>query len=104
MTGDLVDLAALGPEGDYRTRNREIIKDTAGVPVAELSVVPRLFVNRSIDAQRKLRPLDAAQREAALTRAAAPFVSSPIGGLDFDSYVELTCRVSGLPMPAALAG
>jgi acyl-CoA reductase-like NAD-dependent aldehyde dehydrogenase len=66
--------------------------------------VPRLFVNRSIDAQRKLRPLDAAQREAALTRAADAFVSSTIGGLDFDSYVELTCRVSGLPMPAALAG
>ena len=54
MTGDLVDLAALGPGGDYRTRNREIIKDTAGVPVAESSVVPRLFVTRSIDAQRKL--------------------------------------------------
>ena len=44
MTGDLVDLAALGPDGEYRTRNREIIKDTAGVPVAESSVVPRLFV------------------------------------------------------------
>ena len=52
MTGDLVDLAALGPDGEYRTRNREIIKDTAGVPVAESSVVPRLFVHRSIDAQR----------------------------------------------------
>jgi len=104
MTGDLVDLAALGPDGDYRTRNREIIKDTAGVPVAESSVVPRLFVNRSIDAQRKLPPLPAAQREAALTRAADVFVSSTIAGLDFDNYVELTCRVSGLPMAAARAG
>jgi acyl-CoA reductase-like NAD-dependent aldehyde dehydrogenase len=104
MTGDLVDLAALGPDGEYRTRNREIIKDTAGVPVAESSVVPRLFVNRSIDAQRKLPPIPVAQREAALTRAADVFVSSTIAGLDFDSYVELTCRVSGLPMAAARAG
>jgi acyl-CoA reductase-like NAD-dependent aldehyde dehydrogenase len=104
MTGDLVDLAALGPDGEYRTRNRQIITDTAGVPVAESSVVPRLFVNRSIDAQRKLRPLPAAQREAALTRAADAFVSSTIAGLDFDSYVELTCRVPGLPMSAARAG
>ena len=104
MTGDLVDLAALGPDGEYRTRNREIIKDTAGVPVAESSVVPRLFVNRSIDAQRKLRPIPAAEREAALTRAADVFVSSTIAGLDFDSYVELTCRVSGLPITAARAG
>ena len=104
MTGDLVDLAALGPDGEYRTRNREVIRDTTGVPVAETSVVPRLFVNRSIDAQRKVRPLAAAEREAALTKAADVFVSSTIAGLDFDSYVELTCRVSGLPMNAARAG
>src|ERR1700730_1310152 len=104
MTGDLVDLAALGPDGEYRTRNREIIKDTAGVPVAESCVVPRLFVNRSIDAQRNLRPLPAEQREDALTRAADVFVSSTIAGLDFDNYVRLPCRGSGLPMAAALAG
>jgi acyl-CoA reductase-like NAD-dependent aldehyde dehydrogenase len=104
MTGDLVDLTALGPDGEYRTRNREIIKDTAGVPVAESSVAPRLFVNRSINAQRTLLPMPAAQREAALTGAADVFVSSMIAGLDFDSYVELTCRVSGLPMAAARAG
>ena len=104
MTGDLVDLPALGPDGEYRTRNREVINDTAGVPVAESSVVPRLFVHRSIDAQRKLRPQPPEQREAALTRAADVFVSSTIAGLDFDSYVELTCRVSGLPIAAARAG
>jgi acyl-CoA reductase-like NAD-dependent aldehyde dehydrogenase len=104
MTGDLLELAALGPDGEYRTRNREIIRDTSGVPVAESCLVPRLFVNKSIDTQRKLRPLPAAQREAALARAADVFVSSTIAGLDFDSYVELTCRVSGLPMTAARAG
>src|SRR5260370_579854 len=76
MTGDLLDLAALGPDGEYRTRNREIIRDTSGVPVAESCVVPRLFVNKPIDTQRKLRPLPAAQREAALATATAVFVSS----------------------------
>jgi acyl-CoA reductase-like NAD-dependent aldehyde dehydrogenase len=104
MAGDLVDLAALGPDGEYRTRNREIITDTAGTPVAESSVVPRLFVNRSIDIQRKHRPPPAAEREAALTKTADIFVSSTIAGLDFDKYVELTCRVTGLPMAAARAG
>jgi acyl-CoA reductase-like NAD-dependent aldehyde dehydrogenase len=104
MTGDLLDLAALGPDGEYRTRNREIIRDTSDVPVVESCVVPRLFVNKSIDTQRKLRPLPAPQREVALARAADVFVSSTIAGLDFDSYVELTCRVSGLPMTAARAG
>jgi hypothetical protein len=103
MTGDLIDLAALGADGEYRTRNRLIITDTAGVPMAESSIVPRLFVHRSIDAQRKLRPLPAAEREAALTKAAVVFVSSTIAGLDFDSYVDLTCRVTGLPIAAARA-
>jgi acyl-CoA reductase-like NAD-dependent aldehyde dehydrogenase len=104
MTGDMVDLPALGPDGEYRTRNREIIRDTAGALVAESSVVPRLFVHRSMDAQRRVRPLPAAEREAALTNAADIFVSSTIAGLDFGSYVELTCRVTGLPMTAARAG
>jgi acyl-CoA reductase-like NAD-dependent aldehyde dehydrogenase len=100
----MIDLPALGPDGEYRTRNREIITDTAGVPVAESALAPRLFVNRSIDTQRKLRPLPAQERAAALTKAADVFVSSTIAGLDFDSYVELTCRVTGLPMTAARNG
>jgi acyl-CoA reductase-like NAD-dependent aldehyde dehydrogenase len=104
MTGDLVDLPALGPDGEYRTRNREVLYDMAGLPVAESSVVPRLFVTRSIDAQRKLRPLPAAEREVALAKAADVFVSSTIAGLDFDTYVDLTCRVTGLPVTAARAG
>src|SRR6476620_5929109 len=100
----MIDLPALGPDGEYRTRNREIITDAAGVLVVESALVPRLFVNRSIDAQRKVRPLPAQERAAALTKAADVFVSSTIAGLDFDSYVELTCRVTGLPMTAARSG
>src|SRR6476620_12002752 len=100
----MIDLPALGPDGEYRTRNREIITDAAGVLVVESALVPRLFVNRSIDAQRKVRPLPAQEREAALTKAADVFVSSTIAGLDFDNYVELTCRVAGLPMTAARNG
>ncbi len=54
MPGDLIGLDALGPDGEYRTRKREVISDTAGQPVAEMSVVPRLFVTRSVAAQRKV--------------------------------------------------
>ena len=49
-------------------------------------------------------PLPTAERDAALTKAADVFVSSTIAGLDFDAYVGLTCRVSGLPMTVARAG
>lgn len=100
----LITLDALGPSGEYRTRQTELIRDTGGVPVAELSQVPRLFVTRSISTQRKARPLPLAEREAALTLAAKLFGTSTIAGLDFDDYVELTCRVSGLPMAVTRAG
>jgi acyl-CoA reductase-like NAD-dependent aldehyde dehydrogenase len=104
MSGDLVELLALGPDGEYRTRKPDVITDTAGRAVAQYSVVPRLFVTRAIDVQRRQPPLPTAERAAALTKAADVFVSSTIAGLDFDAYVDLTCRVSGLPMTAARAG
>jgi acyl-CoA reductase-like NAD-dependent aldehyde dehydrogenase len=95
---DLLAIDALGPGGDRRTRNREIITTTSGVPVAELSIVPPLYVARAITAQRKARPLPAERRAAALDEAADLFVNSSITGLDFNAYVELTCLVSGVPI------
>ena len=102
-TANLVAIDALGPQGEYRTRNREVIRDTAGTPVAELSIVPALYVARTISAQRKVRPLPAAQRDAALGKAAGIFITSVIAGLDFDSYVELASRASGLPIAVTRA-
>lgn len=100
----LVTLGALGPDGEYHTRKSELICDTGGTPVAEMSLVPRLFVTRSISAQRAVAPLPLAERTAALARAAEIFATSTIAGLDFDHYVELTCRVSGLPLVVARTG
>jgi hypothetical protein len=101
---DLVAIHALGPAGEYRTRNREVISDTAGIVMAELSIVPSLYVTRTISVQRKARPLPVAQREAALAKTAERFVNSVIAGLDFDEYVSLASRVSGLPIGVTRAG
>jgi len=103
-TEGLVAIHALGPTGEYRTRNREIITDTAGVAVAELSIVPPLYVTRTISAQRKARPLPVPQRTAALAKTAEIFTDSVIAGLDFDQYVDLASRVSGLPIGVTRAG
>jgi acyl-CoA reductase-like NAD-dependent aldehyde dehydrogenase len=103
-TTDLVRVDALGPGGEYRTRNREVIATTAGVPVVELSLVPPLYVSRTISAQRKVAPLPVAGREAALAKAADVFATAVIAGLDFDSYVELASRISGLPIAVTRAG
>ena len=95
---------ALGPDGPYQTRNREIVTTTAGVTVAELSLVPPLYVSRTIIAQRKTRPLPAGQREAALAKAADAFATGVIAGLDFDGYAELASRISGVPITVTRSG
>lgn len=103
-TKGLVRIDALGAGSDYRTRNREMILSTAGVAVVELSIVPPLYVSRTIGAQRKTRPLPVAQREAALAKAADVFAAAVVGGLDFEDYVRLASAISGLPIAVTRAG
>ena len=95
-------LDALGADGEYRSRNTEVITDTAGTAVTEMTMTPPLFVSRTLSAQRKAGP--ATGYAAALGTAAGIFVSDLVGGLDFDDYVRLTSRVSGLPLTVARAG
>ena len=97
-------LDALGPEGVYRTRTREVVTDTGGDAVLETSMVPRLYVTRTITAQRRAAPLPVAERAAALDRAAELFTSATLAGLGFTDYVDLTCRITGLPIAVAEAG
>ena len=52
-TTELVALDALGPAGVYRARDRFTISDLAGTQVAELSLVPKLFVTRAMAALHK---------------------------------------------------
>jgi acyl-CoA reductase-like NAD-dependent aldehyde dehydrogenase len=99
----LACLDALGPSGAYRTRNRETITDTAGAPIAELSLVPPLYVSRTIGAQRQVTPLASAQRETALAKAADAFRTEIIDGLDFDAYVIAASRISGVPIAVTRA-
>lgn len=104
LATDLVRIDALGAGGEYRTRNHEVIMSTAGAAVAELSIVPPLYVSRTIGAQRKARPLPLAEREAALADAADAFAGAVIGGLDFEQYVRLASGISGLPIAVTRAG
>jgi acyl-CoA reductase-like NAD-dependent aldehyde dehydrogenase len=94
----VTDLPVLGPSGEYRSRKREIIADTAGTEVAELSIAPPLYIARAMAAQRTTTPLPTDQRQAALHTAGAVFAGSEAAGLDFESYVQLASRVSGLPI------
>jgi acyl-CoA reductase-like NAD-dependent aldehyde dehydrogenase len=100
----LASLDALGPKGSHRARTPEVVLDAAGTPVAELSLVPRLFVIRAMADLRRTTPLPVDDRRAGLERAATLFRDADLAGLGFDEYVELTRRTAGLPADVARAG
>lgn len=97
-TRELIQLDALGPGGGYRTRNRLTVHDVAGEPVAELSLVPRLYVRRSLAALRRAPAMPADERAAALARAGLAFATATIGGLSPADYQHAVSRVSGMPI------
>ncbi len=100
----MLRIDALGAGGEYRTRKSEVIASMSGVAVAELSVVPPLYVSRTMAAQRTVAPLPPPRREEALSEAAGIFAGGVIAGLDFESYVRLASRISGVPIAVTRAG
>jgi acyl-CoA reductase-like NAD-dependent aldehyde dehydrogenase len=104
MTTGLVRIDALGAEGEYRPHNREVLRSASGMAVAELSIVPSLYVSRTLRAQRKVRPLPVAHRRAALVKAADLFAAGVVAGLDHDDYIRLAGKLSGLPITVIRAG
>ncbi|AXI78494.1 aldehyde dehydrogenase family protein [Peterkaempfera bronchialis] len=98
MAGELIALDALGPNGTFRARRRLTVTDVTGAPVAELGLVPKLFVTRAMAALHRAPGMAAAERIAALARAARIFTEETIGGLTFEEYEHTVARVSGVPI------
>lgn len=92
-----IALDALGPTGAYRARNRQPVLDVVGNPVAELSLVPRLFVTRTMSALRKARTLPLEQRLTALAKAGERFATGTINGLSPTDY-QYTVSHLGTPL------
>lgn len=97
MAGPL-QLDALGPSGSYQARNRQTVRDVTGKPIAELSLVPRLFVQRSMAALRTADTVPADRRAATLAQAGRAFATATINGLSTEAYQHAVSRVSGLPI------
>lgn len=89
---------ALGPKGAYRTHNRQTITDVTGHPLAELSLVPRLFVTRAMTALHKAKTLPLEDRLTALARAGELFATGEVDGMSAASYQRTVCRMSGTPL------
>ena len=93
-------LEALGPAGPYQARKHVPVTDVAGAPIAELGMVPALYVTRALAAIRRARPPSAAERLAVIGRAGELFAEETIDGLTPAEYEHAASRVSGIPLPA----
>ncbi|CUU56926.1 Aldehyde dehydrogenase family protein [Parafrankia irregularis] len=98
--GEPVYIDALGPTGPepFRARERRPLTTLAGEPVGEISQVPALYVRRAISAMRAAPTTPAAQRFAALDKAADLFEGAAVAGLHPDDYAHLVSRASGVPL------
>lgn len=94
----LYQVDALGAKGRYRARHRISIGDVRGDPAAELSLVPPVFVQRTMSALRRADGRAAGDRAAALQRAARRFADEQVDGLSAAEYARLVSRISGLPI------
>jgi acyl-CoA reductase-like NAD-dependent aldehyde dehydrogenase len=98
VTTDLLTLDALGPAGGYHTHERQTINDVAGNPLAELSLVPRLFVTRAMTALHKAESLPVDERVAAIARAGELYATGAVGGVPAADHVHTVSRTTGLPI------
>jgi acyl-CoA reductase-like NAD-dependent aldehyde dehydrogenase len=97
-TAELLALDALGPNGAFHARERQTITDVAGNPLAELSLVPRLFVTRAMAALHKAETLPVDERLAAISRAGEAHAMGSVDGMSAGDYEFIVSRASGMPI------
>jgi acyl-CoA reductase-like NAD-dependent aldehyde dehydrogenase len=98
LSVDALSVDALGVDGPYRSRERAPLTALDGSVIGAISQVPSLYVRRAIAAMRATPVPPAAQRFAALAKAAELFESARLAGLGPDEYAALTSRASGVPL------
>jgi acyl-CoA reductase-like NAD-dependent aldehyde dehydrogenase len=95
---ELVALDALGPAGAYHARERQTITDVAGNALAELSLVPNIFVTRAMAALHKADTLPVDQRLEALARAGEAHATGTVDGVSAADHQFIVSRTSGMPI------
>lgn len=91
-------LDALGSSGSYRARKPTPILDVSGQQRAELSLVPAVYVGRTMSALRRAETLPLEERLDAIARAGKDYESATVGGCSPQEYRFLVSRVCGLPV------
>ncbi|WP_019855918.1 aldehyde dehydrogenase family protein [Actinopolyspora mortivallis] len=96
-------LDALGTTGPYRARKRTTVPDVTGEELAELSLVPPVFVQHTLATMRAAQPHPPEERITALRRAAELFATSELDGRPLRDHEETVSRAGGIPVSVVRA-
>jgi acyl-CoA reductase-like NAD-dependent aldehyde dehydrogenase len=97
-TTQRLSLDALGPGGSYHAHERQTITDVAGNPLAELSLVPTLFVSRAMSALHRAPTTPVEQRLTAIASAGEVHATGTVDGVTAAEHQFMVSRVSGMPI------
>lgn len=100
--GSLRHLDALGTGGAFRTSLRHPVTGVDGSVLAELSLVPRLYITRNLLALRRATPLTALRRAEALRTAGELFLGE-VDAVTLDDHERAVSRASGVALPVVRA-
>jgi acyl-CoA reductase-like NAD-dependent aldehyde dehydrogenase len=97
-SSDPIEVPALGPSGEFRAANRLSVTDVTGAALAEVSLVPPVYVHRAMATLHRAKSLPTADRAALLAEAARLFEHATIGGLSPAEYQHAVSRAGGVPI------
>ncbi|MEU2790554.1 aldehyde dehydrogenase family protein [Streptomyces sp. NPDC007100] len=89
---------ALVPAGSYAPHRREAVPDVAGRPFADLSMVPRLAVARTVEAMRRAEAPAPEETRKVIGAAGRLFATATLDGESPADYCHAVARTTGLPL------
>ncbi|MBB5160013.1 aldehyde dehydrogenase family protein [Saccharopolyspora phatthalungensis] len=95
---DTRQLDALGASGPFRASRSVPVVGVDGTTLAHLSLVPKLYIKRNLDALRRAHPMPAQERAQCLAAAGELFLGE-VDGVSLREHELAVCRASGVAMP-----
>jgi acyl-CoA reductase-like NAD-dependent aldehyde dehydrogenase len=91
-------LAVIRPNGEYRSRDTELLSGVDGKALAEVSQAPALLVDETLRRMRTGRQQPFTDRLRALAGAGRLFAGSDLGGESPEEYVRSVALATGMPV------
>ncbi|OLR92777.1 hypothetical protein BJP25_21870 [Actinokineospora bangkokensis] len=95
----MLEVAALGPNGPYRSRRRLTVPDATGTAAVDLSCVPGLVLADWVRTLRSAEPVPPDEARAVLAKAADVFEAQDVLGDSLPAHELRVATLTGTPLP-----